>query len=258
MGGGGFAVWSAAQAFATRALPLRPIARLCCLALTQRPGCAPGGALTFFAPAKESKQRKAAPRQRPCTPLRFATFRANLRGREPVRRLGASGKHSGVGWLQGAQPRQGLWPCKGEPAARASKALFCSRARAADRLTTAVARQNSLCDLRSRRPDNCRESDHDANTCCAVLVRRRHLPRRRCLKGWASQAIAALGPGRASRCSPWHGEGSSAWALLGKVGMCARVRCDVPHRIPYASGGGCAVTGMCGVPRGTGSGRKRS
>ena len=69
---------------------------------------------------------------------------------------------------------------------------------------TAAARQNSLCDLRSRRSDNCRESDHDADACCAASARRRHRPRRRCLKGWANRAIAALGSQRALLRSPWH------------------------------------------------------
>ena len=64
------------MALTARALPLCSVAWLRYLALTQRPGCAPGGALTFFAPAKESKQRKAAPRQRPCTPLRCASLRS--------------------------------------------------------------------------------------------------------------------------------------------------------------------------------------
>ena len=113
----------------------------------------------FLCPAKESKQRKAAPRQRPCTTLRFATFRANLRGREPVPRLGASGKNSGLGWAARRSAAARLWPCKGEQRRRPPKALFCSRARAAGRLTTTAARQNSLCDLRSRRSDNCRERE---------------------------------------------------------------------------------------------------
>ena len=56
------------------ALAVAPRSRASCFALTQRPGNAPGGALTFFAPAKESKQRKAAPRQRPCTSLRCAAL----------------------------------------------------------------------------------------------------------------------------------------------------------------------------------------
>ena len=136
--------------------------------------------LSLPPPKKASKER----RPHVSSPaLRSVVFRANLRWREPVRRLGASGKHSGLGWAARRSAAARLWPCKDEPAARAPKALFCSRARAAGRLTTAAARQNSLCDLRSRRSDNCRGSDHDADACCAASARRHHRPRRRCLKG---------------------------------------------------------------------------
>ena len=112
--------------------------------------------------------------------------------------------------------------CKAEPGARAPQTLFCSRARAAGRLTTAAARQNSLRAARSVRTTAASQITMPLHAALQWL-RRRHRPRRRGLKGWASRAIAALGPGRASRCSPWHGEGSSACPLLCKAGMWARV-----------------------------------
>ena len=143
---------------------------------------------TYFLCVRQRKQaKKGGPTSAAC-----ASLRANLRWREPVRRLGASDKNSDLGGAARRSAAARLRPCKDEQRRRPPKALFCSRARAAGRLTTAAARQNSLCDLRSRRSDNCRKSDHDASTCCAVLARRRHRPRRRCLKGWAMRALCCM------------------------------------------------------------------
>ena len=128
---------------------------------------------------------------------------------------------------------------------------------------SAAARQNSFCDLRSRRSDDCRESAHDASTCCAVLARRRHRPRRRCLKGWASRAIAALGPQWVLLRSPLPvGRlGCMGLALRGEtVGMHGATN-HVPHAASVqgrecvwrTAGGGHAPAGMragCEMPRG--------
>ena len=146
-----------------------------------------------------------------------------------MRRLGASGKHSGLGWAARRSAAARLRPCKDEPAARAPKAFFCRRARAGGRLTTAAARQNSLCDLRSRRSDNCRESEHDADACCAAMAQPPSSPSQalpqgvgdaghRCARPRADFALLALACGKAQVREPCFVRRDSE-----------RARCGIPR-----------------------------
>ena len=63
----------------------------------------------FLCPAKESKQRKAAPRQRPCTSLRFAPLRSGqtCEGASLCAAWVRAANTAVWDGLQGAQPQQG-------------------------------------------------------------------------------------------------------------------------------------------------------
>ena len=111
-------------------------------------------------------------------------------------------------------------------------ALRCVPGKPASAMT-AAARQNALCDLRSRRSDNCCGSDHGAIACCTSN---------------GSAAVTTLA-GAASRerygpwlRSPWHVRSFKCMelALQGET-------VDVSgsaYRIPYAAGGGRAAAEM--------------
>ena len=188
-----------AVALVARTLPLRSVAWLRYLALAQRPGSAPGGALTFFASAKESKQRKAAPRQRPALRCGQTCDGASLcaawaRATKTVIWEG----------LQGAQPRQGCGLARMSNAADRPKRFFAAAhgRRAGSPQRRRGRTRFAICDraVRTTAASQITMPLHAA----LQWLRRRHRPRRRCLKGRASRAIAAPGPERASRCSPLH------------------------------------------------------
>ena len=116
---------------------------------------------THFLCTRQRKQaKKGGPRQQPCTPLRFAPFRANLRGRERQKqRFGrgckALSRGKAVAW-QGCASR------------KSAQSAFCSRARAGQaHHSGGAAELTSRCALRS---DNCRESAHDAIACCVAMA----------------------------------------------------------------------------------------
>ena len=108
---------------------------------------------------------------------------------------------------------------------------------------TSAARQNSLRAARSVRTTAASQNTMPLHAALQWL-RRHHRHRRRCLKGWANRAIAALGLGRASRCSPWHAGRlkRAGLALHGEtVGVRGAAQC-----VPHAAGDECSSVNVCG------------
>ena len=150
----------------------------------------------FLCPAKESKQRKAAPRQRPCIALRCAALHSGQTCDGASLRAAWARAVKTVIWdgLQGVQPQQGCGLARMRQPQTAQSAFLQPRT-GGGQAHSAAARQNSL--LRSAiAPLGQRPRARSTMPLHAALqwLRRRHRPRRRCLKGWASRAIAALGP----------------------------------------------------------------